>query len=324
MNRIQSYGSHPFVRHGVTLAVLAFSTVYLWTTVDIFIAIEQVKSANLKIWVLSLIVFYATILFRTIRWRFLLSGMGLEPELRSANRLMFLSLFFNTILPAKSGDLYRCYSASEEYGESKSAHIGTVAVERTTDITLLLLGLLIGSASLFERLILSRLSGTAALGVSIVGMSVTAFYVILSYHELVPQKVRDISVEFLRGFTATTTFSGTLVFLLLSIVIWSMNVVRIGLVTMSVGINMSLLNIFLIAILITVLTGLPITPAGIGIVEAITTSTLVFFGIAASDGLAFVLVDRMITIVSMVVFGSVYFYYTQSNRNLPSRDLEKP
>jgi uncharacterized membrane protein YbhN (UPF0104 family) len=91
--------------------------------------------------------------------------------------------------------------------------------------------------------------------------------------------------------------------------VWGLNAVRIFALARAVDINLGTAGIILIAVVITILTGLPYTPAGIGIVEGVTTATLIGIGVSESAGLALVLLDRSITVVLVVIVGSLYFFY---------------
>jgi uncharacterized membrane protein YbhN (UPF0104 family) len=66
----------------------------------------------------------------------------------------------------------------------------------------------------------------------------------------------------------------------------------------------------LVALLVAFLSGLPYTPAGIGVVEVVTTSVIVAStGITESIGVTFVLFDRLITVGSLVIVGAVVYTY---------------
>lgn len=306
---MKKYLRHPAVQYGTTIAIILLSVLYLSAVTDISKAIQNLSSIAPIPFTVALACYYLTIPLRTVRWAIMMSNVGVESDSRAANGFMLLSLFFNTILPAKSGDAYRSHLAAKRFGGATSKHLGIVVVERVLDVLILGIGVIFVSTELYET-IFSSLVTNRRIGMTLVlaiGISVPVLFVI--YRVGIPTRVQQFIREFYQGISSIRSGENLALILGLTIGIWSVNIIRIGFVAISVGAKLSLIQIILVAILISFLTGFPYSPAGIGIVEVMTTTTLLAFGLTDSAGLTFILTDRLITIGSVIVFGTTYYSY---------------
>jgi len=295
-------------RIALLLTVVVGVSVYLVRTVDLSLVVETVLGASLPIYLAGAGAFFLTVPLRTKRWDVLLRDINLHASFRWLNGIVFLSLYLNTVLPAKFGDLYRGYKVAGGGTESTSTVLATIFVERVFDLVVLF-GLLAVISLQFVRTILYDSTQLLTLGVVLAGVAVLVGYLLaarLEYLDWVRQQV-DAFRRGLRCIGSVRTFS---VFFSLTMAVWGLNVVRIFALARAIDIDLGAAGVVLIAVVITILTGLPYTPAGIGIVEGVTTATLIGIGVSESAGLALVLLDRSITVVLVVVVGSVYFLYS--------------
>jgi uncharacterized protein (TIRG00374 family) len=141
-------------------------------------------------------------------------------------------------------------------------------------------------------------------------VSIGVAVILLFEPSLLPSAVVDVIGNFRKGLTAITSLRELVVVLAITLIMWSVNVFRMGFVAVSVGVDISLPMLVLVALLVAFLSGLPYTPAGIGVVEVVTTSVIVAStGITESIGVTFVLFDRLITVGSLVIVGAVVYTY---------------
>jgi uncharacterized protein (TIRG00374 family) len=77
------------------------------------------------------------------------------------------------------------------------------------------------------------------------------------------------------------------------------------------GLALGLSAIVFVALASSLLTALPITPAGLGVVEGTITVVLTFFGIDKNLGSAVTLLDRLINFWSIVVFGFILYLFSK-------------
>jgi uncharacterized membrane protein YbhN (UPF0104 family) len=312
------------------LLVVTGVSVYLWETVDLDETTEVLLSASLPLYAGAVATFYATVPFRTKRWQVLLDAVQARTPFGWMNGIVFLSLFFNTILPAKSGDIYRGYKASRESGVDTSTILGTIATERAVDVLVLMSALAVISIQSIYMMVPDDWREFALVTVGFILFSILC-YILARRYDL-ESVLRDQMRGFWYGLRCITSPWTLLSFLSLTGLVWSFNVARIALLAAAVNIDIGVTEVILIAVIVTLLSGLPYTPAGIGVVEGITTTALVSIGVSSSTGLALVLLDRSITVVSVLATGSGYLLYktgslrpihTATNLDQKSQETER-
>jgi uncharacterized protein (TIRG00374 family) len=306
------YNSIPMVvrKFGVTIIVVTLSIYVLLTLVDPSEVADTFASARVLPYLVGIVLFYVTFPIRAKRWQILLGGVNTDADTNSATLIILVSWFLNTLLPAKAGDLHRSYLARQNYSTTKATAFGTIAAERVIDLFVLILGLLVtmvlvvpSITSLNQQIILT------AIGL-LIFVSIGVAVILLFEPSLLPSAVVDVIGNFRKGLTAITSLRELVVVLAITLIMWSVNVFRMGFVAVSVGVDISLPMLVLVALLVAFLSGLPYTPAGIGVVEVVTTSVIVAStGITESIGVTFVLFDRLITVGSLVIVGAVVYTY---------------
>lgn len=309
MNDFFSSNIRSKLRYIFTIALVVGSYYYLYTFIDFGRMAHVLITLDVVPFLLAICLFYVTVPIRTWRWDRLLSELEIDTETAILNGIVFVSLYFNTILPAKSGDVYRCYLVGDNYGGRKSTIFGTVVFTRTIDILFLIVVFAFTALLIFQDRVVEYATRHTLVLTIVLLVTPLLLYVGYRAYGHVPIVVRRYLDEFRQGFISSRDPSVLASVVVSTVVLWSANVFRLGAITVAVDLSLQPVEIILIAVLITLLAGLPYTPAGIGVVEVLTTSTLVSIGVDSSTALAFVVLDRTITIVTLVVFGSVYYVY---------------
>jgi uncharacterized protein (TIRG00374 family) len=99
----------------------------------------------------------------------------------------------------------------------------------------------------------------------------------------------------------------------LTIVIWMLEGGRLQFVFASMGIHTSNLSsipfapLLFFALGTAVLTTVPFTPGGLGLVEAGLIGVMIYLGIPKQDAAAVVLVDRLLSYYSIALFGFIVY-----------------
>lgn len=306
------------LKRGIRIALLVFIvvsvSVYLLRTVNLSLVAKTVMGASIPIYLVGVATFFITVPLRAKRWEVLLRDINLYPPLKWLNGIVFLSLYLNTVLPAKSGDLYRGYKVAEEGTESTSTVLATIFVERVFDLVVLF-GLLAVISFQLVQTILYDSTRLLTVGIVFAGVVALIAYLLAARFEYLDW-VRKQFDAFRRGIRCISSVRTFVVFFSLTVAVWGLNVLRVFALAQAIDINLGAVGVVLVAVVITILTGLPYTPAGIGIVEGVTTATLIGIGVSDSAGLALVLLDRSITVVLVVIVGSLYFLYSAEARSL--------
>ena len=105
---------------------------------------------------------------------------------------------------------------------------------------------------------------------------------------------------------------------MITALIWSTEAMRLFLVVEAMGfddVHLGISGAFFVALTASLLTAVPLTPAGIGFVEGAVVFLLTFvYGVGQTEALAIVLVDRAISVLSVIIFGSIAYVISPLRR----------
>jgi uncharacterized protein (TIRG00374 family) len=87
---------------------------------------------------------------------------------------------------------------------------------------------------------------------------------------------------------------------------WMAEVGRLYFVVQALGLPLTLPMVLFVTVANAILTLVPLTPGGLGIVETGVTGVLVL-ALAQSDALSVALLDRSISYLSVIIMGALYF-----------------
>lgn len=82
-------------------------------------------------------VYLFSFLIRGVRWRVLLTEVGVRPPLRDATGLLTVGYAANTLLPARAGDAVRVFLMAQRTNAGPSLMVSTLIAERLLDVVVL-------------------------------------------------------------------------------------------------------------------------------------------------------------------------------------------
>lgn len=272
--------------------------------------------------VLALIVYYLTFPLRSWRWARLLREGGADLGWGDLLRILFLGWFVNSIVPAKLGDLYRSYLVKRRFGISLSRTVGVVVAERLLDLLVVFALLVVGGYVAFGRTILPDLRIVyitgAALAVAIGAGLAAIYYVAPKLARFFPHEARRIGALFREG--VLHSFRALPLAGPLTLAIWSAETLRLFFVLTSLGLELPLSGVVFVAVAVALLTTVPLTPAGFGFVEIAMVYVLTQgFGLAQSDAIAVAVVDRAVSVLSVIVIGTVVYLRSGHEERIGAR-----
>ena len=107
----------------------------------------------------------------------------------------------------------------------------------------------------------------------------------------------------------------------LTVLIWMTEAFRLYFVVLAMGFNlpMGISGGLFVALIASLLTAIPFTPAGLGAVEGVVVFILTtLYGATSTQALAIVLVDRAISVLSVIIFGGItYIVSDKTKRQRP-------
>ena len=287
----------------------------------------DIGRANPWLVLLAFLIYYAGFPLRGLRWTRLLRGAGYRVKVKDGTEILFLSWLVNCIVPAKLGDLYRAYLLKLNSPVSTTKTLGTVFMERILDlIAIAALGLLAGYWRFKDSL--SDLPETTqlifAIAVVVVVLLLVALVVMRNFGRRVmaalplPHKVVDFYERFEEGVFGSVGARGLPMLGVLTVLIWMTEAMRLYFVIRALGfadVDLGISGAMFVALIGSLLTAVPFTPGGIGLVEGgmgLVLTTV--FKASSGHALAIVLVDRAISVFSIVVLGSIAYVISSKPR----------
>ena len=309
----------------------AFLLLFLATRLDIDLTStwERIRGTNPALYMLALLVYYTTFLFRGARWRLLLANAGVSreaplPSLWASARLVLLGWMASAVTWFRMGDAYRAYAYSLESGAPLPRTVGTVLAERILDVATIFI-LLIAAFLLLYANAEDRPSTTFLIvGAVLALLALLALLVLHFLRERVnrhlPERVQRVYHSFREG--TLSSFRQLPLVALLGLLGWLSEVGRLYLVVQSTGLEVGIGLIVFVTIANAILSAMPLTPGGLGIVEPGIAGLLTLAPALAalepedalSVALSVALLDRSISYVSLIIFGSVAFLLHQRAR----------
>ena len=274
---------------------------------------------------LAFVAYYATFPVRGYRWRYVLARSGMPIRLRDATEILFLSWFVNCLVPAKLGDIYRAFLLRGNFGASISRTVGTVFIERVADIIVIAsLALAAGFWSFRGRSrpeidLIFTIGFAVAIGLVLVIVGFRVFGGQIG--RLLPERIGELWGRFQEGSTSLLSARSVPFILALTVVIWLLEGARLyfvirALALPEVGLGISA-SIF-VALAAALLTAIPLTPAGFGFVEAGIVGVLFLYGVTQEPAAAVALVDRGLSIVTVIIIGGALYAFSQKVRRAHS------
>jgi glycosyltransferase 2 family protein len=282
--------------------------------------------ANPLLLLAAFAIFYAGFPLRGLRWAVLIRGTGFRLGIRDATEIIFISWLVNCLVPAKLGDLYRAWLLKINSTVSLSRTFGTVFIERILDLfAIVVLGLASGYWSFRGRLP-DQVQVVFAVGVVLVVVLAAGLLTMRNFGRRLivalplPQRVLEFYDRFEEGVFSAIALRSLPRLVVVTALIWATEAMRLFLVIEALGfgdVHIGISGAFFVALTGSLLTAVPLTPAGIGIVETgvVAVLTLVY-GVPQTEALAIVLVDRAISVLSIIILGSIAYWLSPKRRGM--------
>jgi hypothetical protein len=317
------------ISFALALAIILF--VFRGFNIDAAATWAYMRGADPWLLLTGLLVFYTTFPLRAVRWRMLLNNAGVPvhegrrtwASLPALIEYIYLSWFANCIVPAKLGDAYRGYLLKHNGKVSFSSTFGTIFAERLLDMLGLFTFLVISGWFVFGTRLppatnIIFISGLVLVGIIVSGLAGMRWFSPF-LRRLMPQRVLRYYQPFEHA--ALRSFHPRILprLIILTGGVWMLEGFRLFFVIQSLGVeglHLALPVIIFVALASSLLTAVPLTPAGLGVVEGTITAVLLLFLPTATLSeatssqnlaLAVTFLDRAINFWSIVVIGFVLY-----------------
>ena len=269
-------------------------------------------------------VYYLGFPLRGERWALLLRGTGLRIGMRDATEIIFLSWLVNCLVPAKLGDVYRAWLLKINSSASLSRTFGTIFLERILDLfAISILGLAAGFWS-FRNGLPTEIQVVFGIAVAVVVVLAAALLTLRNFGRRilvrlpVPHRIIEYYDRFEEGVFGAIGLRGLPPLLILTGLIWVTEGLRLYLVVQALhlpDVQLGISGTFFVALIGSLLTAVPLSPAGLGIVEAGVVGVLTTaYGVPVTEATTIALLDRAISVLSIIVLGSIAYAVSSKRR----------
>jgi uncharacterized protein (TIRG00374 family) len=245
------------------------------------------------------------------------------PSALGLTRIMYVAWFVNCVTVARLGDAYRGYLLKREAGVSFAVTLGTVLAERLLDLVVLAAMMGAGVLVVFgHSLPTGALQGlTAGLILSAVGMvgllAMRRFR--RAFERILPERLHAFYARLEHG--AVDSFRRLPLLVALSALGWVLEGAALYVVAAAVGGPVSVAGALVVALAASLLTAVPITPAGLGFTEVGMVVMLGWLGVDVTTATGITLLFRLINYWSIVVLGFVLYVFGYARDQLSKERL---
>jgi glycosyltransferase 2 family protein len=289
-----------------------------------------ILDVNPSLLLAAFVVFYAGFPLRGLRWALLVRGTGFRLSVRDATEIIFLSWLVNCLVPAKLGDLYRAWLLKINSTVSLSRTFGTVFIERILDLfAIVTLGLAAGFWS-FRTGMSTQIQVIVGIGVGVVFLLGAGLLTMRNFGRRIitalpiPRRVLEYYDRFEEGVFSAVGLRHLPPLVLITGLIWATEAMRLYLVVQALdfpGVTLGISGAFFVALIASLLTAVPLSPAGLGIVDVGMVGVLhAAYGVPLPEATAIALIDRTISVFSIIVLGGIAYAISPKRRGAGLRD----
>ena len=256
------------------------------------------------------------VLLRAWRWQ-LLFKPGERPPFSAVLSALLIGYLFNSILPARAGELARVLALGSRPDLSRTQVLATVVLERAFDV-LVLAGLLVVAAPFLPPV--DWLTAAVALG-AVAGVLLVAAAVIVRRYGvraarvllrpvgwlpgIGPERVEGMATSFVTGLVGITVSRVTISALAVTLASWLVLACSIWLLLLGTDFGATFGMALLILIATNLVLVLPSGPAALGAFEAAVVVVLGAYGVDRAEALSFGLVLHALNLFPYLLAGYV-------------------
>lgn len=317
---------------------MAFLTIFVFN-LDINEVAHSMGKADYYLLIPALTVYFTTVLFRVIRWKYLLTPIKSIP-VRTMYPIVVIGYMANNILPIRLGEIVRAHYIGERESISKTAALTSIAVERVFDALTLLLFIAVASAFLPTMDILHGLGTIAGIptAVLISAMSApfiaTAIIMILfsqaphlldritiSISMVMPSafrgRAKSLILSISQGLSALRNPRTVVMVFALSLPIWILEALMYYIIGFSFDMDafFNPTQMWIVILLVTAIanlaTAIPAAGGGIGTFDVAASVTLTILGLDSSTAGAYTIILHLALLIPITILGLIYqFMYS--------------
>lgn len=294
---------------------LAISLVLLYFTfrgLDWAQVSAALGGANYLFIALSALVILAAFGVRARRWSWLLRPVR-EMRWQSLFSVVLIGFFGNYVLPAKTGELVRAYVLGKRENLSKSAILGSIAVEKTMD-TLILFFILLATlwavpvpeevsriepvVAVFLIVVIGGMLLLAARGRHVSNLIVRGLQFVFPWWK---DRVARMTHSFVDGLGVLYHRSSIGMVVVLSLVIWVMTTLNFWLIGQALNLQIPIYGYVMIVAVTNMASFVPSLPGRFGTLEAASIFVLGLFAVDKNTAVLFPILLRLAQLLPILL-----------------------
>jgi len=300
----------------IGLVVSLFSLFWIYHQFDFKQIIHILKNTNFSRLSLLPLLILASFGLRAQRWK-LLVNLNAQVSFWPAFSAQMIGYLFNNILPARAGDILRGVELARTTGLSKAKVLTSLIIERVFELTFIvvLLGLVLITYPKLPAWLHS--SGYVMTALSFCGLAFLLFLhmrgrsflrsFILSFSHRLPKnsahRFAAVTSSILDGVEHALVPGQTLMFFLLTGLIWLAEILIVLTVAMMVGLPLALGNALFMLLILAIGLMVPSSPGFVGTYEFFGIAALNLIGIQGEIALSFVLLLHVVSLLGSTLLG---------------------
>ena len=262
-------------------------------------ALLSLGAPGLIYFVMAVLLYFVSVAVYALRWKLILGAMGKDVPLKDLIKVMLSSIFINNVTPfsRSGGEILRIAWISKKFHVPAALTTASVVYERLVEAFPVLILLFLGMFYLIRYpIFLGSLILIALVIAWIRWEDIVEFIARRGKTKISKREIQTIA-------SLRKKISLNLAVFALSSIVWAMDVLRLKLITMAVGLNVSLEFLVVVSVANFLFGIVAFTPGGIGIVEGGLIGTLILFGIPYTLAIAITLLERLISYVISSLVG---------------------
>ena len=279
--------------------------------IDFRTVLHILASFNWRLIIVLLIIYWLGMIFRTMRWFFLIS-QSKSINFSSVLSALILGFMINNLLPAKLGELARAEILARGKKLSRSFLLGTILAERLLDVMIVVIFLTISilfSKSLFHVISLNyRLAAIIAI-------------IFVSLFLLLNKKIRKKIIKMLpkkwqRFFSlASDKFATSFLFLkdrelfpkilFYTVLVWLITFLSYYTIIRGLNVNLPLYAYLFVISVSAIGMVIPSSPANMGVYHAIATGAIMLFMVPKDTAFAIAVIANAFDVIPSIIFGTI-------------------
>jgi glycosyltransferase 2 family protein len=287
---------------------------------------QLILQANPALVLAAFLVFYAGFPLRGYRWSMLLRESGFVLSTRHSVEILYISWFVNCVVPAKLGDVYRGYLLKMNSPASLSRTLGTVFIERILDIFAIAIIALAAGYWSFRTGMSDIVRLLFIVGIVVVIVAAIGLFTMRNFGRRIitrlplPHRALELYDRFEEGVFGAVGLRHLPRLAIITGLIWSTEGIRLYLVIASLGfkdVEIGLSGAMFVALIGSLLTAIPLSPAGLGFAQAGVIGVLtVVYGVPLPESTAITILDWVISVLSIIVLGAIVYVISPMPRGM--------